>query len=195
MMPAGAGVFGKVTIEHRPVIYVEDIFVKPNIDDNYGEIRIGITNYGDTIGEEYSLEVSFLPKNYEGLEVGHLATVIHYVGIGKNEYRHYISMKDYRLWEPDSPYLYGAQVVLKKDQNVISTRTGTFGMKKFISDETTNPKGKFFFNNRPFVLRGANEMGHLQQCVMQGNLDLLTDDILIAKLLSYYTTSGSGRNL
>ena len=54
-------------------------------------------------------------------------------------------------------------------------------MRKFVSDETSIPKGKFYLNNRPIVLRGANEMGRLQQCVMKGDFDQLVDDILIAK--------------
>ncbi len=63
-----------------------------------------------------------------------------------------------------------------------------FGMRKFVSDETTTPKGKFFFNNKPFIMRGANEMGHLQQCVMNGDFNQLIDDILIAKIchMNYY---------
>ena len=61
-------------------------------------------------------------------------------------------------------------------------------MKKFVSDETSAPKGKFYLNNQPIVLRGANEMGHLQQCVMKGDFDQLADDILIAKMcnMNYY---------
>ena len=186
--PAGAGVFGKVTVEYRPLLYINDIFVRPDIDKDYCELRIGIMNYGDKVEEGFELEVDLMPKNYEGASIGSLNAVIHYVGIGKNEYRYLINTSDYRLWEPDSPYLYGAVLALRQSGRAVSHRTGTFGMKKFVSDETSTPKGKFYFNNRPFVLRGANEMGHLQQCVMKGDFELLIEDILIAKLcnLNYY---------
>ncbi len=186
--PAGAGVFGKVTVEYRPVIYMNDIFVRPNIDEDYCELRVGITNYGDKVEEAFELEITLQPKNYEGAPIGGLKAVIHYVGLGKNEYRYLVKVKDYRLWEPDSPYLYGAILSLTQSGKPINQRIGIFGMKKFISDENATPKGKFYFNNRPFVLRGANEMGHLQQCVMKGDFDLLIEDILIAKLcnMNYY---------
>lgn len=186
--PAGAGVFGKVLIEVRPTIYIDDIFVRPNIDNNTVELRLGVMNYNEEVKENYNIDISLLPKNFYGEESGRLREVMHYIGIGKNEYRYIIPMKNPKLWEPDTPYLYGAAANLRKEDGVISNYMGTFGLKKFVSDETTTPKGKFFFNNRPFVLRGANEMGHLQQCVMKGDFDQLIDDILIAKLcnLNYY---------
>lgn len=186
--PAGAGVFGKVSIEIRPTIYIEDIFVRPNIDNNTAEIRVGIINYTDAVVDDYKIHIRMLPKNYIGKEIGDYKATIYYIGIGKNEYRYVIPLNDYKLWELESPYLYGAVVEVMKDEVQVSKDIGTFGMKKFVSDESTLPKGKFYFNNRPIVLRGANEMGHLQQCVMNDDFDQIIDDILIAKLcnLNYY---------
>lgn len=186
--PAGAGIFGKVTLEVRPVIYIDDIFVRPDIDGDGAEVRVGIINYTDEVKEGYNLSMEFLPKNYEGAAIGDLQAHIAYVGPGKNEYRYYVKLQDYRLWEPEHPWLYGNLAVLEKNGTAVSSAVGTFGMKKFISDETEVPKGKFYLNNKPIVLRGANEMGHLQQCVMTGNFEQLVDDILIAKLcnMNYY---------
>ncbi len=186
--PAGAGIFGKVTVEYRPQVHINDVFVRPNIDEDYVEVRIGIENYTEEVLENYKLEVSLIPKNYKAKDIGELLADLKYIGIGTNEYRFTIEVKDYKLWELDSPYLYGALIALKKESSTISTIVNTFGLKKFISDEESNPKGKFYFNNRPIVLRGANEMGHLQQCVMNDDFDQLIDDILIAKLcnLNYY---------
>ena len=58
----------------------------------------------------------------------------------------------------------------------------SFGMRTFRQDEESKPKGKFYLNGREIRLRGANTMGHLERCVMEGNLDQLRDDILLAKL-------------
>lgn len=186
--PAGAGIFGKVTLECRPEIYIDDIFVRPDIDNDGVEIRLGLYNYTDEVKEGFALKLSLLPRNYEGDEIGRLETQISYVGPGKNEYRYSMPVDNYRLWNMETPWLYGAQAVISKDGAIISARSGNFGMKKFVSDENSEPKGKFYLNNEPIVLRGANEMGHLQQCVMQGDFDQLIDDILIAKLcnMNYY---------
>ena len=186
--PPGAGVFGKVSLEVRPCVCIDDIFVRPDTDGHAVEVRIGITNYTGRVEEDYRLHIRLLPKNYTGQEIGGLEPVIHYIGLGKNEYRFVIPVRDYRLWEPETPYLYGAVAELGKDAELVSRHVNTFGMKKFICDESSEPKGKLYFNGRPIVLRGANEMGHLQQCVMTGDFDRLIDDILIAKLcnLNYY---------
>jgi len=186
--PAGAGIIGKVTVETRPVYYIDDIFVRPDIDKDIAEIRIGIMNYLPAYALDYTLSINLIPKNYEGEPIGNAEEKVYSIGVGKNEYRYWIRVKNYRLWEPDEPYLYAAIVQLKKDGRVVSEAIGTFGMKKFVCDESSSPKGKFYFNNRPFVLRGANEMGHLQQCVMNGDFEQLVDDILIAKIcnINYY---------
>src|SRR5690606_10421619 len=57
-----------------------------------------------------------------------------------------------------------------------------FGMRTFTMDTTNIPKGKMYLNGEMIRLRGANTMGHLQQCVMRKDWDQLRDDILLAKL-------------
>lgn len=186
--PAGAGVFGKVELQIRPEIYLDDVFVRPDIDQDCVEVRLGIQNYTEEVMTGYELTVKLLPRNYEGRQIGEMDAHISYIGPGKNEYRYRMTLEEYRLWNPETPWLYGAQALIRKDGQVITCASQNFGMKKFLSDENSNPKGKFYLNHKPIALRGANEMGHLQQCVMQGNHEQLIDDILIAKLcnMNYY---------
>lgn len=186
--PPGAGVFGRVTVEARPQFYIDDIFPRPDIDNGHVELRIGVMNYENFIPEDYDMEVQLVPKNFTGGEPVVFHAQMKTIGMGKNEYRYQIAMKDFRLWTPQEPYLYGAVCTIRKDGRIISQAAKHFGMRKFVSDETTTPKGKFFLNNKPVVLRGANEMGHLQQCVMNGDMEQLIDDILIARLchMNYY---------
>ncbi len=185
--PAGAGILDSVVVALCPSIRITDLFVRPNIDGHYAEIRMGVQNDTGTVAEGYDLTLRALPKNYEGDAIGALTASVPYIGVGQNEYRFAMALQGERLWEPDTPWLYGLQAELSQN-GPVSRRVGTFGMRKFISDEQSEPKGKFYFNNRPIVLRGANEMGHLQQCVMKGDDDQLIDDILIAKLchMNYY---------
>lgn len=186
--PPGAGVFGKVTIEERPQFCIVDIFPRPDIDNKHVEMRIGVMNYEKFIPEEFDMEVVFLAKNFVSDERVEYHAEMKVIGMGSNEYRYQVPMKEFRLWTLEEPYLYGAICTIRKDGRIVSQAVKHFGMRKFVSDETTEPKGKFFFNNKPIILRGANEMGHLQQCVMNGDMDQLRDDILIAKLcnMNYY---------
>ncbi len=189
--PPGAGVFGRVSIEVRPEIFIDDIFARPDIDEGFIELRLGVYNYTDGLPEDYLFSAEIGPKNFtDGKEeesFTYEAKMVQ-IGRGKNEYRYRIPMKTFRLWTPDTPYLYGLTARILKDGVEVTCNFRHFGMRKFVSDETTEPKGKFFFNNKPFVLRGANEMGHLQQCVMNGDFEQLIDDILIARLcnMNYY---------
>lgn len=181
--PAGGGILGAVRLQLRPSLYIDDIFVRPDIDTDTAEIRVGIMNYTDEVFADYHLELALLPKNYSGAAIGNVSHKVAFAGPGRNEYRFTADLKDYRLWDMETPWLYGASASLFNiEETRVSARVQTFGIKKFVSDETTVPKGKFFLNNRPIVLRGANEMGHLQQCVMKGDFGQLIDDILIAKM-------------
>lgn len=186
--PPGAGIIGTVTLEKRPLFYIDNIFVRYNAQEEEVELRVGITNYSTKVVRDYKMDIALLPKNYKGKDIGSRTFPVHAIGIGENEYRWRIPITNHKLWEQDTPYLYGALASLTKDGKNISGLTETFGLKTFVSDETTNPKGKFLLNGRPFILRGANEMGHLQQNVMNGDFDQLIDDILIAKIcnMNYY---------
>lgn len=189
--PPGAGVFGRVSLEIRPEIYIDDIFARPDIDGGFIELRLGVYNYTDELPEDYLFRAEIGPKNFLD-EAGEESFVYEakmvQIGRGKNEYRYRIPMKKFRLWTHETPYLYGLTARILKDGKEVTCNFKHFGMRKFVSDETSQPKGKFYFNNKPFVLRGANEMGHLQQCVMNGDFEQLIDDILIAKLcnMNYY---------
>lgn len=186
--PAGAGIFGRVTVELRPEIYLEDVFVRTDIDQDMAEVRVGVTNYTDQVAMHYQMKLDMTPRNYAGISIGSLEKEILCIGPGKNEYRFFLPVKEYRLWEPEYPWLYEITLVLEKEEGEISCLQKHFGIKRFVSDESTRPKGRFYLNGKPVMLRGANEMGHLQQCVMQGKMELLIDDILIAKMchLNYY---------
>lgn len=185
--PAGAGITGRVTLEVRPVVYVEDIVVFPDIDRGAAQVRVGVMNYTDNVLTDYFLEFSLLPRNFTGDPLAEYRSEVKYIGAGKNEYRYVIPLEGFRLWNPEEPWLYGAVASLRGETGV-SRKTETVGIKKFVSDGQSIPKGKFYLNNSPVVLRGANEMGHLQQCVMKKDFGQLRDDILIAKMchMNYY---------
>ena len=186
--PAGAGVFGTVRLELRPEIYVDDIFVRPDLSKDSVEVRVGVINYTNQVKRDLDIHISIEPKNYEGSAIGSFEKKVTAVGPGKNEYRYFFSIEGYRVWNSDTPWLYGTKVFLNQGEALLSAGVQTTGLKEFRSDETSTPRGKFFLNGKPIMLRGANEMGHLQQCVMNGDFEQLIEDILIAKMchMNYY---------
>ena len=110
--PAGAGITGKVTLEYRPCIFLEDVFVCPDIDAGAAQVRVGVRNYTDELQRDYELRLRLLPKNFRGEAIAEYVHPVPYIGVGQNEYRFVIDLKDYRLWEPETPWLYGVLLEL-----------------------------------------------------------------------------------
>ncbi|WP_199614041.1 glycosyl hydrolase 2 galactose-binding domain-containing protein [Paenibacillus alkalitolerans] len=186
--PPGGGIYNKVFLEQRSELFIQDIFVRPNIDDGCAEVWADIMNTANRVIENIELQIEIMPKNFTGENIGPISFQVAYAGPGINYCRYRLQIPSFRLWEPESPYLYTARVSLQAGTDRQDVRDRHFGMRKFLVDEYDSPKGTLYLNNRPVILRGANEMGHLQQCVMNQNYEQLIDDILIAKIanMNYY---------
>ncbi|WP_079909227.1 glycoside hydrolase family 2 protein [Paenibacillus sp. 32352] len=179
--PPGAGIYNAVYLEQRNDLFIQDIFIRPNIDEAYIEVWIDANNTTNQLMENFELQLEIIPKNFAAQGIGTIPFQVAYAGPGMNYFRYKVDFPSFRLWEPDTPFLYIARVEVKKESACVDSKDRTFGMRKFHMDEQQTPKGTLYLNNQPVVLRGANEMGHLQQCVMQNNFEQLIDDILIAK--------------
>lgn len=180
--PPGAGIYNKVYIEERAELYIKDIFVRPDIDNDSIEAWIDIFSSRDDLIQNLLLDISVYDRNIKGEKKLSARFDIPYVGPGMNYYRYKIPFSDYLLWEPKHPWLYTLRASITYNGQLLDVKDRNFGMRKFHMDEVNEPKGMLYLNNRPIILRGANEMGHLQQCVMRGDFEQLVDDILIAKL-------------
>ena len=179
--PAGGGIFNKVYLEERDSLYIDDVFVRPDIDKGLVEINISVFSPYEENSEVilFSEVVSF---NFEDSTTSKESIKV-IAGYGLNYYSITVKMNDFKLWEVNSPYLYLCRLYAGTD-----SIEKTFGMRKFHMDEQSEIKGSLFLNNKPKMLRGANEMGHLQLCVMRNDYDQLIEDILIAKYcnMNYY---------
>jgi hypothetical protein len=186
--PPGAGIYNKVFIEERSPLFIDDIFVRPDIDNNSIEVRVGVTSSYHRIFRDFEIQLDLYSRNFIDAEKRTINYKVPYIGPGKNEYRYKIDFANYRLWEPETPWLYTMRGSILKNDEVLDIRDRNFGMRKFHMDESTEPKGTLYFNNKPIILRGANEMGHLQQCIMKNDMEQLVEDILIGKLanMNYY---------
>jgi len=186
--PPGAGIYNQVYLEERSGLFVHDVFIRPDIDSGTIEAWIDIFSSSGRLEQDFVIDLEVYPRNFpEPVKLAETIAVP-YAGPGVNYYRYRFPFNDFRLWEPESPWLYTARIKVSKDGRLLDVRDRNFGMRKFHMDETGSPKGTLYLNNRPVILRGANEMGHLQQCVIRGDFDQLIDDILIAKLahLNYF---------
>ncbi len=185
--PPGAGICDRVYLEVRHELYIQDVFIRPDIDQKKAEVWVEVTNtIVDNVPIELNCEVR--GKNFNDNEVVTIPIEAAPAGPGLNYYKGYIDFEEIKEWTPESPYLYNARVFLSHGGNLVDCYDRHFGMRKFHMKETGALKGDLFLNNKQVILRGANTMGHMQQCVMKGDYDQLIDDILIAKYanLNFY---------
>ncbi|HOP11582.1 MAG TPA: glycoside hydrolase family 2 TIM barrel-domain containing protein [Oscillospiraceae bacterium] len=195
--PPGGGIYNKVFLEETPDYFINDVFMRPDIDCGTAQAWVQVFNATD---ENYSdrgksggftLGVKIYARNFSGTakkEV--LFENIPYTGPGANDYRYEVPMGKFKTWELDRPYLYTARISLYScDGELLDQYDKPFGMRKFsMETDCEGDKGELFFNNKKIRLRGANDMGHMQLAVCDEDWELLITDILIAKVanMNYY---------
>ena len=199
--PGAMGIYQPVRLEARPPRHIREIAVLPLDLDGNVEVRVDVVATEPT-EDEVSFEISVFGRNFRARlirSLRHLPTTTQIrghgdldqftdpafaqpPGRGSNEYRIPLHIADPRIWELDTPWLYQIQITLLENDDRVDAAEAQFGIRTFEQDEHSDPKGKFVFNGREIRLRGANTMGHLQQCVIRGDDDQLVDDILLAKL-------------
>ncbi|MGG1553493.1 glycosyl hydrolase 2 galactose-binding domain-containing protein [Paenibacillus ferrarius] len=186
--PPGGGIYNRVIVEERAELFVQDIFVRTNPEEAKFEAWVDVTNATDGLIEHAELRLQVYADNFDGEGLSEIRFPVAYAGPGLNNYRYTIAFPFFQSWELEMPRLYTLRVSVFRGEVCTDVHERCFGMRSFHMDESAEPKGTLYFNNRPIMLRGANEMGHLQLCVMKDDHDQLVDDILIAKLanLNFY---------
>ncbi len=190
--PSGIGIHSKVYLIECDDVRVTDSFVRTDIETGDIEIRTTINNYLD-VPSECDIYYRIEGRNFEEIVFDDIKGKMDKLIPSEN----YVSFKyhfnSFKLWTPDEPYLYELTITLKdKSGNTIDSYQTHFGMRSFRMDLESKPlKGAFYFNNERIILRGTNEMGHLERCVNGNNTDQLIEDILIAKYagLNFYRTT------
>jgi hypothetical protein len=179
--PPGAGIWQSVYLEGRSDLFITDIYIRPDIDQKYIEVKVEVNN-PYTIPQPINLWLSVYSKNFKSKPLEHIAVKTKPAGHGKSEYSYIVYLDQFRLWTPNQPFLYTLRVKLENTLGEeLDVADQSFGMRKFILDTLHIPKGSFYLNNEPIILRGANSMGNFEHALMKGR-DALIKDILIAKL-------------
>lgn len=209
--PAGMGLCGRVFLEERPRTFVSDIFVRPmpktsEIEiwttvyrcDYPGEddISLSYSVYGENFLGKIISDKTYRPQTIHHADFGDVMTeadvgrqtdedhpvVFPKFYHGENVVKLRIKLPDVRLWTPETPYLYMAQVSLYIKGKKVDADERTFGMRTFEIDETGSPKGMFYLNGESVRLRGANTMGFEQQDVFRYDYGQLVRDLIMAKI-------------
>lgn len=210
--PAGTGICQKVTVEIRPRVFLSDIFVRPMIESGEYEVFAEIYNsdyrpltdvklsysvYGRNFERTVLENYEFTPITFNHADEGNRISLADLedeekmkeamkltIHKGANLIRMRFPMENIRLWSPDTPFLYEAQVSLSVNGEMVDAAASSFGMRSFTEDmegKDGGKKGMFYLNGKSIRLRGANTMGFEQQDVLRGDMDMLLYDMLMAK--------------
>lgn len=208
--PPGMGIWQPVYVVVKNRCSIRDIYVRPlpeedeaevwmeifKSDPGYQEIQVNLSLYGRNFQETVFEDLCYKPSTGCAIGLGDSFTEANLTASGEiekpvqlfmekgmNYLRIPISMKSFRWWTPKSPYLYEIQAELRdREGRVLHRDSQSFGMRSFYMDTEEIPRGNFYLNGERIRLRGANTMGHEQQCVMKGDMGQLTEDILLAKI-------------
>ena len=198
--PVGFGLWQRVWLEARSSVFVNDIFVQPNLLTKQAEVylELGFVNQPEDVQLDYSLfgqnfnavlsqhqpiraalQNDRVPLfNYpQSADILTKNTTVRSVKFTIN-----IPTDKLRYWTNDSPWLYQLQVFVHKNGHLIDNAKQQFGMRSFVQSTSSEPKGRFYLNGKEIRLRGANMMGNIMQCVIRKDYHQLIDDILLAKI-------------
>lgn len=205
--PPGFGIYGRVHVEHRSPQNIFDLFPRfnsnaseiwiecKNGEENFKHVSFGISIYGRNFEETQAEDLIITPTTRIATGIGDTLTEAQFIasgilgkgtplllGYGYNRFVLPVKLDNPRIWSPDTPWLYEAQVTMYIDDEPVSRMTRQFGVRDFVQEMDSEPKGRFLLNGKEIRLRGANTMGYEQQDVMRGDIDQLIDDMLLAKL-------------
>ncbi len=183
--PPGMGLWQAVTVEACAPTHIADLFVRPLPDLTSCEawIELELPRRSDA-WQEARLRLAVFGANHRATAVPwHEVPATGQLGSGRNDLRLPLRIPRPRTWTPEAPWLYELHVeLLAADGTVLDRACRTFGLRTFVIDETSVPKGRLLLNGSEIRLRGANTMGYEQQAVMQGDAARLEDDMLLARV-------------
>ncbi len=203
LCPPAMGIYQDCFLETRDALHINDLYVRPMPKSNEAEVWVEVNNFhqypknvklnisifGQNFSDTLVYNLTYIPSTTFIPGVGDLVKPTDWqksalpMGYGVNFLRIPISLKKYRIWKPETPWLYQVQVsVLDDNEKITDTRSQQFGMRSFEMDTINIPKGKLLLNGEMIRLRGANSMGFEQQDVIKGDTNQLITDILLAKL-------------
>ena len=203
LCPPGMGIFQDVYIESRNSIHINDVFVRPILEEKMAEVWVEVNNfyedfkniklsfsvYGQNFKDVIIENLEYIPRSLHVPGIGDLAKPtdgkesILYMGYGVNFLKVMLPIDAPRVWNNETPYLYQLQTKVYLEDGIMSDAVSTsFGMRSFKMDTLNTPKGQFYLNGEKVKLRGANTMGYMQQDVFRKDWDQLIDDLLLAKV-------------
>lgn len=162
------GIWQTVWLEPVSDIYIKKYKVFPDIDNKEAHILVFL-NQTPEVGKVSLRVTAEAKKKFEAAKKA--AELVHFT----------VPLKDMKLWEIRSPYLYEMEIAFAREKNIEDRIHGYFGMRKI------HARGnKIYFNNRPLFLRMVLDQGFYPDGIYTApSWEDLKRDIEISKGLGF----------
>ena len=138
------GIWQSVRLVATGAVFVDDVFVVPQLKDNTAHVQVTLENTAHT-GRNVDAEVAIYAAQTPSQAVARASQAITLVP-GTKQAEWALTIHNARYWSPDDPYLYSA-VISVGDDDQISVR---FGLR-----ELTIRNRRFELNGQPIYLKAA----------------------------------------
>lgn len=142
------GIWQSVRLKATGDIYVDDVFIQPEINDNTATFHLGLdhTAIKDATSD---VEISIIDVGDPAKEVAKMSETWK-VHPGKNKRNWTLKIPNAAHWSPDNPHLYRAKVRILNDGHVSDTWSERFGMR-----ELTIKNKDFYLNGKRIYIKAT----------------------------------------
>lgn len=173
------GIWGNVSLEEKPHVFIEKLHVEADINNKSAKAHLKVVN---TSSESVSIEAKVFIKDKNKL----LRTVSkRVIAEAKqcNKYEIEVGMDEVILWDIENPYLYDIELSLLTGEKEIDKSKKRFGMREIKAEGE-----KILLNGRPVYLRGILHWGYYPEIIHANpEKEAIKHEILKAKEMGFNT--------
>ncbi len=165
-----SGIWQDVNIAEYGESFIEDVFIKTDIDLEQIDLDISIDSVDRIDNPVVQVDIF--------VDGGSLVSSSEFI-FEKEDYK--ISIPEVNLWSPENPYLYNAVFTLKDGDKVVDEYKSHFGMRKIEAKD-----GEIYLNNKPLYIRGALDQAFWPGTIYRAdNEEMIRDEIRKAKDMGF----------
>ncbi|HQK77961.1 MAG TPA: hypothetical protein PKZ25_17330, partial [Candidatus Hydrogenedentes bacterium] len=144
------GFYRDIELEATPSTRVDDVWVRSDIDRQTALVNVSVRSVGPGGRDALALKIGIM--TVDGVPAGTLTKNITLDGNGNADVVCEVPLTEFRLWTPETPNLYLADVTLVSGEAPLHGWTERFGIKKL------EVRGEqFYLNGNPYLLRGFGD--------------------------------------
>ncbi len=143
---AQSGIWQSVWLEWVPELYIENMYVAPDIVKQHAVINVTLNR----ACAEAGVKVKVICEDKR---------IIYDFPCGKRSAKFIYNVENLQLWTPETPFLYDCMVVLGQGSNQDKIKS-IFGMRSFTIEKDEAGTPRFFLNHKPYFLNGLLDQGY-----------------------------------